>query len=60
MPYSISFLRENHAGRTSGMNRVPALMCDFSMIGISNNRSAGLLAGLKVVQLTENVVHIRS
>jgi hypothetical protein len=43
MHYSVSVLRENHIGRTSGLYYVPTRMCGTSMIGISNNRSAGML-----------------
>jgi hypothetical protein len=40
-PHHTEIVRENHPSRTSGIDRVPTLMDEFSMIGISNNRSAG-------------------
>ena len=41
MPHHIGIMRENHPSGTSGINHVPALVDEFSMIGVSNKRSAG-------------------
>ncbi|MHA2313342.1 MAG: hypothetical protein ACXADF_17785 [Candidatus Thorarchaeota archaeon] len=41
MPHLARIMRENHPSGTSGIDRVPTLVDAFSMIGVSNNRSAG-------------------
>ena len=45
------FLRENHTGMTSGLNGVPARLCEVSMIGISNNRSVRCIDNLSGIKL---------
>jgi hypothetical protein len=41
MPHQTGSMRECHPSGTSGIDRVPRLVHEFSMIGVSNKRSAG-------------------